>query len=131
MRDNVLNNRCSMDSILWFHLECPKAVAAFDDPIEFKRKWRDFFAGTRQAKAMVSSYSEEAQRVKKEYGFVHYPEDIKEHTEFRQFKELFEEYSPVKKPESEEEYEEEDLQEWDEVDKKNLMYGSAPEWFKP
>ena len=49
MRDRVLTNRCNMDSILWFHLECPKNVAKFDDPIEFKRKFRDFFADTRSA----------------------------------------------------------------------------------
>ena len=33
MRDRVFNNRCVMDSILWFHLECPKAAAKFDDPV--------------------------------------------------------------------------------------------------
>jgi hypothetical protein len=33
-----------MDSILWFHLECPKAAARFDNPVEFKRKFRDFLA---------------------------------------------------------------------------------------
>ena len=49
MRDRVLTNRCVMDSILWFHLECPKSVAKFDDPLEFKRKFRDFFADTRTA----------------------------------------------------------------------------------
>ncbi len=47
LRDNVLSNRCNLDSILWFHLECPKQVEKFDDPIEFKRKWRDFFADQR------------------------------------------------------------------------------------
>ena len=44
LRDRVFNDRCKLDSILWFHLECPKSVSKFDNPIEFKRKWRDFFA---------------------------------------------------------------------------------------
>ena len=44
LRDRVFNNRCNLDSILWFHLECPKSVSKFDNPIEFKRKWKDFFA---------------------------------------------------------------------------------------
>ena len=44
LKDRVTINRCVMDSILWFHLECPKEVAKFDDKFEFKRKWRDFFA---------------------------------------------------------------------------------------
>ena len=43
MNDNVINNRCYLDNVLWYHLECPHAAAKFDDPIEFKRKWRDFF----------------------------------------------------------------------------------------
>ena len=131
LRDNVQTNRCSLDSVLWFHLECPKASAKFDDPIEFKRKFRDFFAATRQAKAMVSSHSDEQLRIKEEYGVIHYPEDIKEHTEYRQFKEIFDQYSPVRKPEPEEEYEDEDLNEFDEYDKKNVMYGTKPEWFIP
>ena len=49
LKDRVLTNRCVLDSVLWFHLECPKAAAKFDDPIEFKRKFRDFFAETRTA----------------------------------------------------------------------------------
>ena len=44
LKENVMNNRCVMDSILWFHLECPKAAARFDDPNAFKLKFRDFFA---------------------------------------------------------------------------------------
>ena len=44
MKDRVFNNKCVMDSILWFHLECPKARDAFDDPVEFRLKWRHFFA---------------------------------------------------------------------------------------
>ena len=27
MKDRVFNNKCVMDSILWFHLECPKTAA--------------------------------------------------------------------------------------------------------
>ena len=44
LKDRVYNNRCNMESILWFHLECPKHKDKFDDPVEFKIKWRDFFA---------------------------------------------------------------------------------------
>ena len=31
LKDRVLTNKCVLDSILWFHLECPKAAAKFDD----------------------------------------------------------------------------------------------------
>ena len=26
MKDRVMNNRCVMDSILWYHMECPVAA---------------------------------------------------------------------------------------------------------
>ena len=44
LKDKVFVNRCVLDSVLWFHLECPRAASKFDDPVEFKRKYRDFFA---------------------------------------------------------------------------------------
>ena len=44
LKDRVKANNCKLDGILWFHLECPKHADSFDDPIEFKRKWREFFA---------------------------------------------------------------------------------------
>ena len=47
LKDKVMVNRCVLDSVLWFHVECPKDVAKFDDPIEFKRKFRDFFAANK------------------------------------------------------------------------------------
>lgn len=44
LKDHVVTNRCVLDSILWFHVECPRWVDKFDDPVEFKKKFRDFFA---------------------------------------------------------------------------------------
>ena len=44
LKDNVVTNRCVLDSILWFHVECPRWADKFDDPVEFKKKFRDFFA---------------------------------------------------------------------------------------
>ena len=44
LKDKVQSNRCVLDSILWFHIECPRAAAQFDDKFEFKRKFREFFA---------------------------------------------------------------------------------------
>ena len=43
LKDRVVVNRCSIDAILWFHLECPKAAAAFDDPDKFRLKMYKFF----------------------------------------------------------------------------------------
>ena len=108
MRDKVLTNRCVMDSILWFHLECPKAAAKFDDPIEFKRKFRDFFAETRTAATQITSLSDDAKRVRDEYNHVSYPEDIRVHKEVRLFQDTFKEFSPVRRPESEDDWETEE-----------------------
>ena len=44
MKDRVMTNKCNMDSILWFHLECPQRSAQFDDEDTFKLKFRDLFA---------------------------------------------------------------------------------------
>ena len=44
LKDKVLVNRCVLDSVLWFPLECPRAFGKFDDPVEFKKKFRDFFS---------------------------------------------------------------------------------------
>ena len=130
MKDKVLTNRCVMDSILWFHLECPKAVAKFDDPQEFKRKFRDFFADTRTAAENVTSMSESGKRIRDEYDFMAYPEDVREHKEFRAFKDTFKEFSPVYKPQSEEEYESEEPTRFDDIDASTSKYGVVPDFMK-
>ena len=57
LNDRVIVNRCVLDSVLWFHLECPKAVSKFDDPLEFKRKWRDFFSQNKSTADTYDAYS--------------------------------------------------------------------------
>jgi hypothetical protein len=130
VRDKVLTNRCVMDSILWFHLECPKAAAKFDDPVEFRRKFRDFFAETRTAAENITASTEEGRRIRDEYYHVSYPEDVKEHKEYRLFKDTFNEFSPVRKPDPEDDWETEELSEWQEIDKKASRYDNLPEWAK-
>ena len=124
LRDKVLTNRCNMDSILWFHLECPKAVSKFDDPLEFKRKFRDFFADAKTAAENMTYMSEETRKIKEEYNHTPYPEDVRLHKEYRQFQDTFKEFSPVYKPEPEEEFENEDLDDpiFD-TDDSNPQYG--------
>lgn len=50
IRDRVQTNRCILDSVLWFHLECPREAAKYDNPLEFRRKFRDLFAEFRTRK---------------------------------------------------------------------------------
>lgn len=132
LRDKVLNNRCNMDSILWFHLECPKHVSKFDEPLEFKRKVANYLAEVRTYREAMITESDESRRLDDQYNFTAYPEDIREHKELRQYQEVFDSYSPVVRPDSAEEYEEEELGELDkEVDKKEVEYGNIPEALKP
>ena len=131
MRDRVLTNRCVMDSILWFHLECPKAAAKFDDPLEFKRKFRDFFADTRTAAEMITHTSEEDRRVRDENNHVSYPEDIREHKEYRLFQDTFRQYSPVYRPESEDDWETEEYESpMENVNMKKASIHNKSDFFK-
>ena len=103
MRDRVNASRCNMDSILWFHLECPKAAAKFDDPNEFKVKFRDMFANLRANYEAVNDTSEEEKRIDKMYNYLPYPEDVKEVVDIRKFTDEFDKYSPILVPEPEDE----------------------------
>ena len=47
LKDKVFVNKCVLDSVLFFPLECPKWHAKFDDPTEFKLKWKKFIAETK------------------------------------------------------------------------------------
>ncbi|MFM7856557.1 MAG: hypothetical protein ACKO96_32700, partial [Flammeovirgaceae bacterium] len=78
MKDKVLNNRCILDSVLWFHLECPKRASEFDDPLEFKKKFRDFFAHNKSIAEAVRQKDAAYKRIEKLYGYQSaYPEDAK------------------------------------------------------
>ena len=75
MKDRVTNNKCVMDSILWFHLECPKAVQKFDDPDTFKLKFRDLFA-VAKSDAEVMYTPDVLDKLRLEYDTNRGPDDI-------------------------------------------------------
>ncbi len=119
-----MNNRCVMDSILWFHLECPKDVAAFDDPVEFKRKFRNFFAYQKATADLLLTKDDEEKRVRAEFGHVAYPEDVKEKIQLRQFPNEFKHLSPKLHRESADDFETEEETEKDiEVPKRDREWG--------
>ena len=66
-----------MDSILWFHLECPRHAQAFDDPGTFKLKFRDFFAQQKHDARLVYELPETLEKLQEEYGGYRAPDDIK------------------------------------------------------
>ena len=116
MKDRVLVNKCVMDSILWFHTECPKAAATFDDPVEFKRKFRNFFAMTKSAADALLGETDTEKRLRREYGHVNYPEDIKDRVEYRNFPDEFRHLDPLTRPEDADEWDNEEamLKPWSE-----------------
>lgn len=109
LKDRVFNNRCFLDSVLWFHLECPKEVEKFDDPIQFKRKFKEFFGEIRSAGENITAENPTQKRVKDEYNHISYPEDVREHKEYRLFQETFKDYSPINHVEPADEYDQEDI----------------------
>ena len=40
--DNVMFNKCGLDNVLWFHLECPKWIDFWDNPNYFKVRMRNY-----------------------------------------------------------------------------------------
>jgi len=64
LKDHVMNNRCVLDSILWFHLECPKSAENFDDPQLFKVKFRDYFANLKEDAQLLYEKPEHMERLK-------------------------------------------------------------------
>ena len=69
LKDKVFVNMCVLDSVLWFHLECPRAASRFDDPVEFKRKWRDFFASQKSILDNTGIKTNTEKRIQREFGY--------------------------------------------------------------
>jgi len=66
-----------MDSILWFHVECPRHAAAFDDPNTFKLKFRDFFSHLRASAQVLYETPEHMDRLRLEYDTNLNPDDVR------------------------------------------------------
>ena len=105
MQDKVLVNKCVLDSVLFFPLECPKWHAKFDDPTEFKLKFKKFIAETKSAANYWLNETEKDKQLKREFGHALYPEDIRPYKEAVQFTEDFRQYDiqyhPVDDPDEE------------------------------
>ena len=99
LKDNVMVNRCVLDSVLWFHVECPKASAKFDDPVEFKKKFRDFFSHNKSIADASKQSTATDIRMQKMFGFQSgYAEDIKINKKVQRFTEEFSKFSPDAQP---------------------------------
>ena len=90
LKDKITVNRCVLDSILWFHTECPRAASEFDDPVEFKRKFRNFFASNKSIADNARFQTKEMRKMKEQYGFQSgYAEDYKLNKKAVKFNEEF------------------------------------------
>ena len=98
LKDKVVTNKCVLDSVLWFHLECPKAAAKFDDPIHFRAKWRKFLGQQKHAYDLLFNYTDEEKQIERDLGAHLYPEDIKENKSLRAFVDDFKEHTPIYNP---------------------------------
>ena len=99
MKDRVMNNRCVMDSILWFHMECPVAAQEFDNPTNFKLKFRDLFASTKRDYQMVHNTNPELDNIREEYDTNRSPDDIRYNNSVGDFLKEQREFDPVRSPE--------------------------------
>ena len=125
LKDRVTTNKCVMDSILWFHLECPKDSAKFDDPTEFKRKFRNFLS-LQKAMAELVKRDDEEKAIADEYAHQRYPEDVRAKQDVRAFHDEFKGHSILLQPDTEDNLEEEEAIEMDEeVPTSQRAYGKA------
>lgn len=93
LKDRVMTNKCVMDSILWFHLECPKQAAAFDDPDTFKLKFRDFFAYAK-ADAEIIYTPDVTDQLRVEYDTTRSPDDVTYKKELGTFLQDYKQHHP-------------------------------------
>ena len=99
VNDNVFSNKCIMDNILWFHLECPKYVDFWDNPNYFKLKMRNYINEKilNELKVQPSSHKILNQNT---YNKTLYPEDQALNSHLKEFTDKFEkEHHPAHNPE--------------------------------
>ena len=91
LKDKVMVDKCVLDGVLFFPLECPRYFSKFDDPVEFKRKFRDYFSRMKVTTDYDRQYPVEYKRVmdlrNTNFG---YPEDIEKNHKVQKFTDEFE-----------------------------------------
>ena len=98
LKDRVVTNKCVMDSILWFHLECPKAASAFDDPSTFKLKFRDYFAHAKHDLQVLYDKDETMEKLRQEYDTNVGPDGIRARDEVGDFRSEYKQHDPLRVP---------------------------------
>ena len=94
IKDNVTTNKCKLESILWFHLECPKHVEKFDCPNFMKRRFKELFEDVVGAKMDQELTYKETRGFTEQSKYNLYPDDIKYMKDIEEFEDTFE--NPMK-----------------------------------
>ena len=98
VKDKVFVNKCVMDSILWFHLECPKEAHAFDNDDILRGKFRDFFGFAYAHKMSMEGMRPHLEQTKLEYDTNAGPDDTfyknQVNPEGGNFKEMYKHLDP-------------------------------------
>ena len=125
-------NKCNLDSVLWFPIECPRAFGKFDDPNEFKRKWRDYFTELKALKETMGPQTATQARLKRQDDYESaYPEDLVEHKKAAKIMKELQRFSPSITPKEEGEPSYEDDRGYNlKPDYKDTMYGHRIEQFQ-
>ena len=96
MKDRVMTNKCNMDSILWFHLECPQRSAQFDDEDTFKLKFRDLFAQNKLDSEVLGTEPSHMKKLRLEYDTNVGPDDIRLRSEVQDFMQEYKGLNPAR-----------------------------------
>ena len=96
--DRVYLNKCVLDSVLFFQIECPKWHAKFDDPAEFKLKFKKFIAETKSSCAFWYNWTDREKQHAIEFSSAQYPEDIKPYKDAQEFVETFKHMDGLVRP---------------------------------
>ena len=122
LKDNVFVNKCVLNSVLWFPIECPKWHSKFDDPVEFKLKFKKFIAETKSAAHFSFSFMDERDaKLMKEFNFTPYPEDIKTFKDAKEFTDEFKQHDPLLHPPKDD----------DEFEPDPFLWGETPKHLRP
>ena len=96
MKDRVFTNKCVLDSVLWFHLECPSWAEKYDDPAQFRAKVRDFFAWQNREANIVLTRTDEQKAAQ----YTTSPDDVRAGAtkQVRMFRDEFQALDPTRVP---------------------------------
>lgn len=85
MKDRTSHNLCNLESVLWYHIECPEYLKKWDDPKHYKHLKRQMFnlltlpyMKYRMDEHQLSKEKKKISDIEKASQFIEYPEEIED-----------------------------------------------------